>query len=185
MFVFAGISARADDRVIASGPSGECTLRVEASGNSPTLRLRAGHPQMRPCAVEQPAMLAVLEQAFTQVGAGSAVFTSLALGRLIDYPWMVRALSVAAAQDRMWDAASGRARRGLDVNRYVAGILERPDIAGAIEAPLRRHGYRIAGVSVEKVLVGGFENVPGWDGPRVKGKIPFDAQVWLRLEVDP
>jgi hypothetical protein len=37
-------------------------------------------------------------------------------------------------------------------------------------------------VSVEKVLVGGFENVPQLEGPRRKGKIPFDAQVWFRLE---
>jgi hypothetical protein len=47
---------------------------------------------------------------------------------------------------------------------------------------LREQGYRITSVSVEKVLVGGFENVPQFEGSRRKGKIPFDAQVWFRLK---
>jgi hypothetical protein len=36
---------------------------------------------------------------------------------------------------------------------------------------------------VEKVLIGGFENVP-FERPRRKDKIPFDAQVWFRLARD-
>jgi hypothetical protein len=47
---------------------------------------------------------------------------------------------------------------------------------------LRERGYRISGVSVEKVLIGGFDNVPQREEPGRRGKIPFDAQVWFRLE---
>ncbi len=172
-------SAHAGDRVIASVADGECTLQVEVSHNSPTLRLRPVHPDLAACAVTRSAALDVLELAFAQVRADAGAFTSLALGRLVDYPWMAQALAESAARDRAWDAARGRPRAG-DVNRYVAGIMN--PIAGSLREPLERHGYRITGVSVEKVLVGGAESVPGWQGPRPGGKLPFDAQVWLRLE---
>ena len=68
------------------------------------------------------------------------------------------------------------------INRYVSDVLSSPEIVLEIEAPLREQRYRIVSVSVEKVLVGSFENVPQLEGPRRKGKIPFDAQVWFRLE---
>jgi len=174
------------DRVIAAAAAGECTLRVEAAGNWPSLRLRVWHPQHTPCGVDSSAVLRVLEQAFADLPSAEPgrVFTSLALGRLIDYPWMARFLAESAGRDPSWDAAAGKPRRG-DINRYVADVLARPEIIGPLEEPLRRHGYRIGGVSVEKVLVGGFENVPGWDGPRRNGKVPFDAQTWFRLQAEP
>jgi hypothetical protein len=180
---WASDAARADDRVIAATAAGECTLRVEAAGNWPSLRLRAVHPRFEPCGVDSPAVLRVLEPALADLRKTEPgrVFTSLSFGRLIDYPWMVRFLAESAGRDRGWDAVAGKPRGG-DVNRYVADVLARPDIVVPLEAPLRRHGYRIVGVSVEKVLVGGFENVPGREGPWRPGRIPFDAQVWFRLE---
>ena len=186
LIVLAGAAASAEDRVIAALAAGECTLRVEASETWATLRVRAVHPQMGQCPVEQPAVQQVLEHAFAAVrsAANGRAVASLAFGRLIDYPWMARQLALAAAQDPGWDAGAGRPK-GVDVNRYVAVILARPEIVSWLDAPLRRNGYRVSGVTVEKVLVGGSENVPGWEGPRPRGKVPFDAQVWFRLDVTP
>ena len=48
--------------------------------------------------------------------------------------------------------------------------------------PLETSGYRIKAVILEKVLIGGFRDVPLYKGKMLPGKIPFDAQVWLRLE---
>jgi hypothetical protein len=179
------VPATAGEPVIASVSAGECTLSLEAAENWPTLRLRAGHPNYRPCFIDKAAVVGALTQAFAEPHPilASREFTSLALGRLIDYPWLVRFLALQAAQDPQWDATAGKPR-GVHVNRYVADVLFSTDIASEIEAPLRVQGYRITGVSVEKVLVGGFENVPQIEGPRRKGKIPFDAQVWFRLEHD-
>jgi hypothetical protein len=171
------------EAVIASIPAGECTLSLEAAENWPTLRLRASHPNYRPCFVDKAAMVEALAQAFAgpHPVLASREFTSLALGRLIDYPWLVRFLALRAAQDPHWDATAGKPRR-VHVNRYVADVLSSPEVVREIEAPLREQGYRITGVSVEKVLVGGFENVPQVEEPRRKGRIPFDAQAWFRLE---
>lgn len=179
------VHATAGESVIASVSAGECTLSLEAAENRPTLRLRAGHPNYRPCFIDKAAVVEALTQAFAEPHPilASRDFTSLALGRLIDYPWLVRFLALRAAQDPQWDAAAGKPH-GVQVNRYVADVLSSPEIVREIEAPLRRPGYRITGASVEKVLVGGFENVPQREGPERPGKIPFDAQVWFRLERD-
>jgi hypothetical protein len=186
LVILTSAPAGADDRVIAAAAAGECTLRVEAAGNWPSLRLRVWHPQHTPCGVDSSAVLRVLEQAFADLpsAAPGRVFTSLAIGRLIDYPWMARFLAESAAKDNRWDADAGKPK-GVHENRYVADILTRPEIVGPIEAVTRPHGYRVVGVSVEKVLIGGFDSVPGWEGPRRRGKVPFDAQTWFRLEKDP
>jgi hypothetical protein len=170
--------------VIASVPAGECTLSLEMAENWPTLRLRASHPDHRSCFIEKAAVIQALTQAFSvpYPALASRQFTSLALGRLIDYPWLVQFLALRSDRDPQWDTAAGKPRR-IHVNRYVADVLSSREIINEIEAPLREQGYRIAGVSVEKVLIGGFENVP-CERPRRKGKIPFDAQVWFRLERD-
>lgn len=185
VLLFRASTAAVGEAVVASIPAGECTLSLEVAENWPTLRLRAGHPNHRACFIEKAAAIQVLTQAFSNPHSIliAREFTSLALGRLIDYPWLVQFLARRAAQDPQWDAAAGKPRR-VHVNRYVADVLSSPEIVREIEAPLRRPGYRITGVSVEKVLVGGFENVPQREGPERRGKIPFDAQVWFRLERD-
>jgi hypothetical protein len=183
LLLLASIPATGGEAVIASFPSGECSLSLEAAENWPTLRLRAGHPEHRPCFIDKESMVRVLSQAFAKPHPelASRVFTSLAIGRLIDYPWLVQFLALRAARDPGWDVAAGKPVK-VHINRYVADVLSLPEIVLEIEAPLREQRYRIAGVSVEKVLVGSFENVPQLEGPRRKGKIPFDAQVWFRLE---
>jgi len=180
----ASISA-AGEAILASIPAGECNLSLEAAENWPTLRLRAGHPDHRPCFIEKTAVIQVLTQAFSEPHPIliARKFTSLAIGRLIDYPWLVKFLARRASQDPKWNTAAGKPR-GVHVNRYVADVLFSPEIVSEIETPVRKQGYRITGVSVEKVLVGGLENVPQREGPGQKGKIPFDAQVWFRLEHD-
>ena len=183
LILLTSISAAGGEPVIASIPAGECHLSVEASENWPTLRLRAGHPKHRPCFIDKESMGRVLSQAFAKPHPelASRAFTSLAIGRLIDYPWLVQFLALRAARDPGWDVAAGKPVK-VHINRYVADVLSSPEVVLEMEAPLREQRYRIAGVSVEKVLVGGFENVPQLEGPRRKGKIPFDAQVWFRLE---
>jgi hypothetical protein len=51
-----------------------------------------------------------------------------------------------------------------------------------IEAVLVKGNYKIVGVTVEKVLVGSFRESPLYRGVAFPGKVPYDAQVWLRLE---
>ena len=175
-----GAPARGAERVLFSAPAGECTLSVAASDDWPALRLRAHHPDHRPCRVEKEDVTRVLSAAGAELPR-ERVFTSLFIGRLVDYPWLSQHLALRAAGDPGWDARRGKPV-GRHVNAYVAAVLSAREVAAPIEEPLRSIGYGVSGVSVEKVLVGGFENVPLHAGPGRKGRVPFDAQVWFRLE---
>jgi hypothetical protein len=70
----------------------------------------------------------------------------------------------------------------LDINKYVSQLLFRKELMAQIEMVFEKGGYRVVGVTVEKVLVGGFREVPLHQGELAPGRVPYDAQVWFRLE---
>ena len=71
----------------------------------------------------------------------------------------------------------------MGFNNYVAHILFNQKLLASIQTTLAKAGYRIIGVTVEKVLVGGFRDVPLYHrGDHVRGSVPYDAQVWFGLQ---
>ncbi|MCJ7663801.1 MAG: hypothetical protein MUO24_06130 [Desulfobacterales bacterium] len=164
---------------------GECVLTVEANDQLHTLRLRAHHPQGRGCHIDKDAMVSILRAAFSKTEspklAGS--YSSLFIGRLIDFPWLSQYLASAAYKDDGWDAKRGKPA-AMDINRYVAQLLSRKELLAQLETVFAEGGYKIIGVSVEKVLVLGFREVPLYQGDMAPGLVPFDAMVWFRLEKD-
>ncbi len=70
----------------------------------------------------------------------------------------------------------------MDINKYVSQLLFRKELMAQIETAFTKGGYRVAGVTVEKVLVGGFREIPFYQGEMHPGRVPYDAQVWFRLE---
>jgi hypothetical protein len=185
VFPLAGTSASSQDQAIVSSNVGECTLTVEANDQWHSLRLRAYHPQGRGCHIDKDSMLSALSAAFVKSGspklAGS--YSSLFIGRLIDYPWLSQYLASAAYKDDGWDAKRGKPV-AMDINRYVAQLLSRKELLAQLETVFAEGGYRIIGVSAEKVLVLGFREVPLYQGDMAPGLVPFDAMVWFRLEKD-
>lgn len=170
------------ERLILSIDAGRCTLRVEVDDQSHTLRLRA-HPDGRSCAVTKDAMLQTLTAAFAKTDPPKleGTYLSLFIGRLIDFPWLSEYLALAAYEDRGWNRAKGKPV-AMNINKFVAAILERRDVTAQIEETFGDSGYWIVGVSVEKVLVGGFGDVPLYEGPMRSGRVPYDGMVWFRLE---
>jgi hypothetical protein len=177
----AGVWGR--EAVIISAPAGACTLSLEADEEWQTLRLRAHHPRHQPCDIDQESVLSLLAAAFAKTGppALRGEYASLFIGRLIDYPWLSHYLAETAYRDKRWNRKKGRPIK-TEINAYVARLLFKGDLLKPIQAELGKHGYRIAGVSVEKVLVGGASDLPGPDRKNLAGRIPFDAQVWFRLQ---
>lgn len=177
-----GVAASHQERLILSTEVGRCSLRVEADDQSRTLRLRA-HTGGPNCAVSKEAMLQTLAAAFARTDPPKldGTYSSLFIGRLIDFPWLSQHLALAAYRDKAWNRAKGKPV-AMDMNKYVATLLARREVTAQIEETFGDSGYRIAGVSVEKVLVGGFGNVPLYEGKMHPGKVPFDAMVWFRLE---
>lgn len=118
---------------------------------------------------------------------------TLAIGRLsVTFPELARQLSLAAYKSPKWDAKRGRAA-GSGRFDYGAGNAFFRDMANELKlfAPLSEalKAYRLSlrAVSVEKILAGTPKQLPfgGWlieQGVPPSAKLPFDGQMWLRLE---
>lgn len=102
----------------------------------------------------------------------------LLLGRMVEYPWLSRALARQASSSRHWDTVEGTARGGSD-NAYVAMALRgMPEFTALFDA------WQIAGVSVEKVLRKPAGELPLPQGAPLppQAMLPFDAIVWVTLK---
>jgi hypothetical protein len=183
VFSFIGTIASSQEQVIVSSKVGECDFTVESNEKWHTLRLRAHHPEYKGCHIDKDCMLSVLSAAFlkTEPPKLEGIYSSLSIGRLIDYPWLSQYLATTAYRDRGWDSKKGKPV-AIDINKYVSQLLFRKELIAQIETVLEKSGYRIVGVTVEKVLVGGFREIPFYQGETHPGRVPYDAQVWFRLE---
>jgi hypothetical protein len=183
VFFLGGTGASSRDLVIVSSNVGECVLSVEANDQWHTLRLRAHHPEGRDCHIDKDSMVSILSKAFSKTDAPKleGSYSSLSIGRLIDFPWLSQYLAIAVSHDKGWDAKKGKPV-AMDINHYVGQVLSRRELLTQIEPACAQGGYRIVRVSVEKVLVGGLNNVPLYQGAMEPGLFPYDAIVWLRLE---
>jgi hypothetical protein len=111
--------------------------------------------------------------------ADAPPLTSLSLGRAVSFPWISRHIADSALGSPAWDARSGKPR-GSAINKLVAGLLSEPGFLARLGAPFEGTGYAVAGVSVEKVLVGKASEFSSSANPG-NLRVPFDAQVWIHL----
>ncbi len=178
-----GTIAASQENVIISLNVRECSLAVESNDKGHTLRLRAHHPEYKGCQIDRDAMLSALRAAFlkTELPKLEGNYSSLSIGRLIDYPWLSQYLAITAYRDRGWDSKKGKPA-AVDINQYASQLLFRNELTVQLETVLKKSGYRVTGVTVEKVLVGGFREVPFYQGEMYPGRVPYDAQVWFRLQ---
>jgi hypothetical protein len=186
VLLFAAFTVAAEPaQTVFSAQAGDCTLSLEASPQWQSLRLRVQHPQYKNCPIAQQDVQAMLTLALAKLAEPgvAANYASLSLGRLIDYPWLSAYLAETAMADRKWNKKQGKPVSG-DINRYVARVLSDGEVVKQFRQPFDAYGYKVTGAGVEKVLVGGLENVPYYQGKKRHGRIPFDAQVWLLLQHD-
>ncbi|MBM4338661.1 MAG: hypothetical protein FJ110_03870 [Deltaproteobacteria bacterium] len=182
-FSLSGTIASSQEQIIVSSKVGECNLTLESNQKWHTLRLRAHHPKYKGCHIDQDSMLSVLSAAFlkTEPPKLEGSYSSLSIGRLIDYPWLCQYLATTAYRDPGWDSKRGKPIT-KDINQYVSQLLFNKELLTPFRTVFEKSGYRISGVTVEKVLVGGFREVPLYQGEGHSGQVPYDAQVWFRLE---
>jgi hypothetical protein len=147
---------------------GECAVAVESP--------EPGLVRLRPaCPLNYVAMETAVRGVLARATDGEV---RLLLGRMVEYPWLSRALARQASSSRHWDTVEGTARNGSD-NAYVAAALR-----GMPEFTALFGHWRIAGVSVEKVLRKPAGELPLPVGAPLSPKslLPFDAIVWVTLK---
>jgi hypothetical protein len=169
------------ERLILAVQEGNCSLRVEADDQSQTLRLRV-LPEGPACHITKSAMQRILQATFSKTHPPKleGTYTSLFMGRLIEYPWLSQYLALSAYSDPRWDKKKGRPV-SMGLHKYVQNILARPEVTAQFDESLSISGYRVAAVTVEKVGVGSLQDVPLYGGEKLPGKMPYDALVWLIL----
>lgn len=182
MLVFPAVCAAYQQRLIHSTEEGDCSLRVEADDQARMLRLRV-HPEYPRCHATKESVQRTLKDVFSTADPPKlqGVYTSLYLGRLIDFPWLCEYLALTAYNDSRWDKKRGKPV-SMDLHRYVSAVLSNREVLSQFEEAFGDSGYAVTAVSVEKVLVGRLGDVPLYQGSVKPGKVPFDAMVWFRLE---
>jgi hypothetical protein len=171
----------ARERFAASAEVDGCSLELgHPTPADDTLRLRVG------CPLALAELLQGLDRLLAAAGPDLPVPATLFLGRIVEYPWLAERLARAALADPGWDAARGRPRAGGD-NRWVADTLAQRRLLGELADRFAAEGLALRVAGVEKVLVGdvaGFAELRGLaaDGVDPAARLPFDAQLWLRVE---
>lgn len=183
VLALAAIDAASNETELASVKEASCTLVINANPRWQALVVRVQPPVPENCGISEGALTQLLDSGFSKLDAarGPIAYSSISLGRLVGYPSMSGALALAASKDKGWDKLKGRATDGND-NKTISRLLADGEIMSPITRIIDRWGYRLKSVSVEKVLVGRYRDIPHYAGPKLDGKVPFDAQVWLRLE---
>jgi len=164
-------------------PSG-CEPKHEVSEEGAQLRLRADG-----CALSLPETAAAIEALLGEAWDGKRMpieRASLGLGRIVDYPWLSKALAEAAMKSPVWDPKKGRGRRGGD-NAAVASMVDTRRLLQPLAPVFARYGAKARAGSVEKVLVakvGDGDELAAVAGQKLaEGKrLPYDAILWVRLE---
>jgi hypothetical protein len=149
-------------------PAAECPVALEVRANQP-LRLRPACPLGFKST--HGAVRALLEQ------AGEARDVRVHFGRLVEYPWLSSLLARQASSSRIWDPAEGRAR-GESAESYVANVLRNvPEFTALFDR------WRVAGVSVEKVLLkrAAELSMPAGSPLPPDSRLPYDAIVFVAL----
>jgi response regulator RpfG family c-di-GMP phosphodiesterase len=59
-------------------------------------------------------------------------YSSLSIGRLIDYPWLSQYLAVTAYSDDRWDSKRGKPV-AMGINQYVSKVLSTKELMTQIE----------------------------------------------------
>jgi len=160
-----------------------CETTHEIADGGKSMRLRPGCPLS--LADTSAALIALLQEAFPD-GRMKLDRATLELGRIVQYPWLSKALADAALRSPVWEQKKGRGRRTKD-NPAVASILDTRRVLAPLIPTFARFGIRARAGSVEKVLVGEVgkttELAPLEKTPTAMGKkLPYDAILSLRLE---
>jgi hypothetical protein len=176
-----GQAPAAPGRFAASAEVRGCALELaHPAPSDDTLRLRTG------CPLSLAELLQGVDRLLATAGPALPAPATLMMGRIVEYPWLAERLARAALADPGWDAARGRPRAGHE-NRWVADTLEQRRLLSELADRFAAEGLALRVAGVEKVLVGAVASAPelrglAADGVDPAARLPFDAQLWLRIE---
>jgi len=161
------------------GAAQVCAPYIEEHPAWNTASFRAHTAAAQACRVGEETYRQVIHGWLQQRAADAPSLASLSLGRAENFPWLSHHLADTALRSHEWHKRLRRATPG-EHNQYVADILSEPTFLQRLDQAFNGSAYRVASVSVEKVLAGKASEYASGNTTSNE-KVPFDAQVWLRL----
>ncbi len=162
-----------------------CSPYVESSPDPAYAVFRPHGSAFESCEVSEETYRRVLAQWLKSCPPGSTRLVSLSLGRARDYPWISRHLADSARGSSEWSGHGTAIPPGRQ-NTLVAKLLSESTFLQRLDAPFAGTDLTVRGVAVEKVLLGASSEAARdyASGGRTakKVKVPYDAQLWLRIE---
>ncbi len=160
--------------------SADCPPVVEEEPRWQSVRLRAGRVALTACPISETAYRSAVRQWLAARPPEAPLPASFALGRAVDYPWLSRLIAEQALALPDWRRRVAASRRG-QLHALAAPVLHGEALRARLALPFADSPLRVSGVSYEKVLYGPADEHAPAPG-RGKLMVPFDAQLWLRLE---
>lgn len=163
----------------ACAPALGCEPFVEEQADRSHARLRSHVSALEACTVDEAAYRRVVAEWLRTRADASPALASLALGRAVAYPWVSRHIADAALRLPGWSAQVGNTPRGRR-DALAAAALRDPALLRRLAVPFEGSRYEVVGLSYEKVLYGRADEHAS-NAAAGATKVPFDAQLWLRL----
>lgn len=156
-----------------------CTPFIEEHPTGASASFRPHTSAFENCEVSEPTYRQVVSEWLRTRPAGAAPVSSLSLGRAVAFPWLSRYIADAALQSPGWAERVVRARSG-ERDKLAAAILLDAALRQRLAVPFEGTQYVVLSVSFEKVLYGRADEYSS-DKRAGAVRVPFDAQLWLRL----
>jgi hypothetical protein len=130
-----------------------------------------------------PLLRAGLQAAIPDAGKMPAFSFSI---RLVMYPEMSYRVAYQSVATKKWDIAGGRPRASF-MNSFVSKVANDSDTYAELKTLFAALGYRIALVSLEKVLVAQARDLPFHaellaQGIAPRARVPYDAILWFKAQ---
>lgn len=158
-----------------------CVPYVEEQPRWSSARLRAHTDDFADCVIDEAVYRRVVGDWLRGRAADAPAPTSLSLGRAVDLPWVSRHIADAALRAPGWAAAVAKAGPGTRDRLARPAVLD-PQLLARLAVPFAGSRVVVTGLSYEKVLFGPAARHSS-DPAGGAVLVPFDAQLWLRLEV--
>ncbi len=153
----------------------DCHIRVEFDDKWNVMTVRSGRTDYGHCRIERDLLVDLVSDAFKKLSTEEHKnVKSVFLGRIVSYPWLSEYIKGMAEKSGEWDLKKGRPKKGY-INAFVGDLIFKATVITDLNTVLKPYGLLVSGVSVEKVLVDTYD-LTGTSG---KGKLPFDAMMWL------
>ena len=156
-----------------------CSPFIEESADHLSATFRAHTSAFDECPVSEATYRQVVATWLASREPGLPQPRLLGLGRAISFPWISHFFVETAREMSRWQkTVATRPRREWDAT--AAKIILAPELRARLAAPFARSQLRVGELVFEKILYGP-EEEHGARGTGTHQRVPFDAQLWLRL----